>query len=188
VVCLARERLLLHFASAITRRQLVWVTLEGFTHDSHSMATTVLDLLTPDLLTLDLRASTAGDAIGAAAPLARNPAVSDFAAFCAAVLAREEISPTAVGYGVAFPHARVNHVRQIVIAAGRSSEGIAFAGSLQRVHLILVIGTPLDMVREYLALLGGLAKLLKNIRVRERLMDAATADEFLAALRPSSEG
>jgi mannitol/fructose-specific phosphotransferase system IIA component (Ntr-type) len=152
------------------------------------MAVSILDLLTPESLVLDLRGVTVGEAIcDVAASLERNGGMVDFPAFRAAVLAREEISSTAAGYGVAFPHGRGDYVRQIVIAAGRSSEGIEFPGSLERVHLIFVIGTPPDLVREYLALLGGLAKLLKNAGVRERLMTAANAAEFFAVLRRGSE-
>ncbi len=143
------------------------------------------DLLTPDRIALDLGAKRAEEAIReVAALLVTHPSVLDLEAFCAAVLAREAVSTTAAEYGVAFPHARVDCVRQIVIAAGRSREGVTFVGSPQRVHLIFVIGTPLEMVREYLALLGGLARLLKNPRVRERLREARTADEFRAALVP----
>jgi mannitol/fructose-specific phosphotransferase system IIA component (Ntr-type) len=148
------------------------------------MAPSLLDLLTPDLVTLDFAAANAADAIRAtAAPLAGNPAVSDFNAFCSAVLAREEMSPTAAGHGVAFPHARGNYVSEIVVAAGRSRDGVPFGASGEQVHFVFIIGTPLDKVRDYLTLLSGLARLLKDSAVRERLLSASTPEALLKALR-----
>jgi mannitol/fructose-specific phosphotransferase system IIA component (Ntr-type) len=149
------------------------------------MRSAVADLLRPDHVTLDVEASDARAAIlAAAAPLVRHPAVTDFAAFCQDVLERETISSTAIGFGVAFPHARGHHVQEIVMAAGRTAEGVLFPGAGEPVRLIFVIGTPLGMVREYLALLGSLAKVLKDPDVRRRLLGAASAGEFLEALRP----
>lgn len=148
------------------------------------MAPSLLELLTPELVTLDFAAANATEAIRAtAAPLARHPAVSDFSGFCAAVLAREEMSPTAAGHGVAFPHARGNYVSEIVVAAGRSREGVTFGGNGERVHFIFIIGTPLDKVRDYLTLLSGLARLIKNPSVHERLLAADSAAGLLQALR-----
>lgn len=151
----------------------------------YRMTNAVSDLLRADHVTLGLKAREASGAIlAAAAPLAENLAVTDFAAFCQAVLERETISSTAMGFGVAFPHARVDHVQEIVMAAGRSEEGVLFPGAAEPVRLIFVIGTPVGMVREYLGLLGSLAKMLKSPAVRQRLLSAATGDQFLEALRP----
>ncbi len=148
------------------------------------MLATVGSLLNEKRIDLDLPAGTETDAIQRVAALVRaDPAVLSFQAFTAEILAREKISPTAIGQGVAFPHARTEHVNEIVLAAGRSRAGIPFAGGAQTVHLIFVIGTPNDRVREYLALVGGLARLLKDSTVREKLMQAATHAAFLAALR-----
>jgi mannitol/fructose-specific phosphotransferase system IIA component (Ntr-type) len=147
------------------------------------MANALSELLRPENVTLDLPPSEADAAIlAAAAPLALRPAVTNFGAFCQALLEREKTSSTAIGLGVAFPHARMNHVTEIVMAAGRCSEGVAFPGADEPVRLIFVIGTPLGMVREYLKLLGGLAKVLKRAELRQRLLRAATAAEFVHAL------
>ena len=152
------------------------------------MQNAVSALLKPDHVTLDVEASEAETAIlDVAAPLATNLAVADFAAFCQAVLEREKISSTAVGFGVAFPHARTNHVREIVMAAGRSAEGVIFPGASEPVRVIFVIGTPLGLVRDHLALLGGLAKVLKDPAVRQRLLSAMSAEEFLEALQPRND-
>ena len=100
-----------------------------------------------------------------------------------AVLEREKLSTTALGHGVAFPHARTAEVSGIVVAAGRSREGVKFGGSDERVHFLFVIGTPPDRVAQYLALVGRLARLLKEEAVRAQLLAATTPEEFLNPLR-----
>ena len=42
------------------------------------------------------------------------------------MLEREKLSTTALGHGVAFPHARTTLVTEIVVAVGRSREGVLF--------------------------------------------------------------
>jgi mannitol/fructose-specific phosphotransferase system IIA component (Ntr-type) len=148
------------------------------------MIATIEKLLTPDHITLDLQAVDAAAAIREVADaLAHHPGVADFSAFCEAILAREALSPTATPHGAAFPHARTNCVREIIMAAGRSEAGVEFPGCARRVHWIFIIGTPPQMVREYLGLLGALAKLTREPGVRENLARAATPAEFVAALQ-----
>ena len=142
------------------------------------------ELLVPSVLELELTASDEEEAIRAVtARLAGHPGVKDVAHLAAQVLEREKLSTTALGHGVAFPHARTGEVSQIVIAIGRSREGILFRGADQRVNFLFVIGTPPDRVAQYLALVGRLARLLKEEAMRAQLLAATTAEEFLTPLR-----
>ncbi len=149
------------------------------------MISSLSSLLLPELVQLDLSANSDLEAISAVAGLLTGhpDLIGDPAQFRQAVLDREKLSPTALGYGVAFPHARTPQVKQIVVAVGRSREGVLFAQADQRVNLLFVIGTPLDKVPEYLAVVGRLVRLLKNEAVRRSLLAAETVDEFLAPLR-----
>ncbi len=143
-------------------------------------------LLVPDLVKLDLPASfNETEAISTVAGLldGHPDLIGDPADFRNAVLEREKLSPTALGHGVAFPHARTPQVKQIVLAVGRSREGVLFEQAGQRVHLLFVIGTPFNKVPEYLAVVGRLVRLLKSDVVRENMLSAATVEEFLAPLR-----
>ena len=142
------------------------------------------DLLVPSVLSLDLTARDEQEAIRAVtAQLAGHPGVRDADQLAALVLEREKLSTTALGHGVAFPHARTAAVTEIVIAVGRSREGILFRESDQIVHFLFVIGTPSDRVAQYLALVGRLARLLKEEAIRAQLLAATTAEEFLTPLR-----
>ena len=137
------------------------------------------------MVKLDLEGSSDVEAISSVAGLlAGHPdLVGDPANFRDAVLEREKLCPTALGNGVAFPHARTAQVKQIVLAVGRSRAGVRFESAGQTVNLLFVIGTPLNKVPEYLAVVGRLVRLLKNETVRARLLAATTAEEFLTPLR-----
>ncbi len=148
------------------------------------MSFSVFDVLTADRIELELQAGSQGEAISVLSALvASSPHMLDRSGFEKEVLEREKSNPTAVGNGVAFPHARSDCVGEIVMAAGRCREGIAFKDGEERVHLVFLIGTPKNMVREYLVLVGDLVRRVKQASVREALMQAASPAEYLAALR-----
>jgi mannitol/fructose-specific phosphotransferase system IIA component (Ntr-type) len=88
---------------------------------------------------------------------------------------------------VAFPHARTDHVKRLVLAVGRSRSGVNFENGGENIHFIFVIGTPRRMVTEYLALVGAMARILRQDEVREKLMQVKTPEEFLAALAEDPE-
>ncbi len=147
------------------------------------MALSVLEHLKPEYILFDLKAGTETEAIEEVANVLKDdPRIHDFAAFREELFSREKLSPTALGSGVAFPHARTDQVSEIVIAAGRSREGVWFKKSEEKVHLIFVIGTPTRSVRDYLRLIASLAALLRHPAGREKLMQAQTAGQFLAVL------
>ena len=104
----------------------------------------------------------------------------DFGCFCEELLARDELRSTAAGYGVAFPHARTDSVKEIVIAVGRSAQGVRFGEEL--VHFIFAIGTPREKVSDYLVAVGTLARLLRTEKIRAALAKAKTPEEFIRAL------
>ncbi len=142
------------------------------------------DLLPPGRVLLDFPATDQTGAIRAVTALFDgDPDVGDAAQLTRQVLEREAISSTALGSGVAFPHARTAEVRRVVVAAGRSRAGVPFQGGKERVHFVFVIATPPDQVPQYLAAVGKLARLLKNAAVRDELMQAASVEQFLAPLR-----
>ena len=141
-------------------------------------------LLSPDRVLLDLRADDEAAAIRSVAGVfAGHPEVTDPTKLAGEVIDRERLSSTALGYGVAFPHARTALVKEIVVAAGRSAAGVPFVGSPEPVRFIFVIGTPPDRAAQYLALVGTLARLLRSDAVRQKLLAAATPDDFVAVLR-----
>ena len=149
------------------------------------MASSISDLLREDQITLDLCDQTQSGALRELVDMfSINPAVKDLNAFHEALLSREKANSTVVGHGVAFPHARTDVVDKIVLAVGRSKEGVKFESSPEPVHLIFMIGTPKAQISDYLVCIGSLARFVKDKTVCDRLMEAATPGEFIAVLRP----
>src|ERR1700677_4067267 len=104
-------------------------------------------LLSPDALEFDLPVSGADAVITRVAQrLAGHPDVLDFPSLLEDLRARERLTSTGLGNGIAIPHARTTSVQQIVMAAGRSREGVWFESSKEKVHLLFVIGVPPRMV------------------------------------------
>jgi mannitol/fructose-specific phosphotransferase system IIA component (Ntr-type) len=117
-----------------------------------------------------------------AGPLASHPAVVDFNGFYQELLAREQLDTTYLGHGIALPHARTQHVNNIVVAVGRSTAGVHFTNCNETVHLMIVLGTPKSNPTDYLMVVSSLCKIFNDPANRAALMEAATAEEFFAAL------
>jgi mannitol/fructose-specific phosphotransferase system IIA component (Ntr-type) len=149
----------------------------------------ISSLLQPNQIKLELAQTKRCNAINEVAQLLQsNPNVTNFAGFYEELLARERIESTCLGNEIAFPHARTDCLKGMVLAVGRSTQGIWFENSSQNVKLIFVIGTPKRMVTDYLSVVGGLARLLKDASTREQLITAANVDEFIATLTKAESG
>jgi mannitol/fructose-specific phosphotransferase system IIA component (Ntr-type) len=145
------------------------------------MLSIAAQLLSPARISLNIAATDKSQAIiEVAAILEKDPDLLDFDCFCRELLARDEMRSTASGYGVAFPHARTDAVKEIVIAAGRSTQGVRFGD--ETVHFIFVIGTPREKAAEYLVAVGTLARLMRIEKIRTALARAETPEEFLRVL------
>ncbi|HUB67900.1 MAG TPA: PTS sugar transporter subunit IIA [Candidatus Methylacidiphilales bacterium] len=143
----------------------------------------ISSLLKPDQIKLELKEQKRVDAINEVAQLLqKNPNVLNFAGFYEELLARERIESTCLGNEIAFPHARTDFLKGMVLAIGRSSQGVWFENANQTVKLIFVIGTPKRMVTDYLSVVGGLARLLKDTSTRGQLINAPSAEDFIATL------
>ncbi len=111
-----------------------------------------------------------------------HPDVLNFDGFYNELLARERIDATYIGFGIALPHARTDHVKKIVLAVGRSDAGIFFENCNQPVRLMFVLGTPKSNPGDYLRLVGLLCRLLKDAPGRDALFAAATPEDFIRTL------
>ena len=141
----------------------------------------IASLLSPGTIKLDLQAKQKVAALREVAELlAQSKCVSDFEAFFNEILQRERVSNTALGHDVAIPHARTDQCSDILVAVGRSPVGIDFeAKDGQPVRLVFLIGTPKQMVTDYLRVVGNLARLLRQDDLRQRLLDAPDPAVFI---------
>ena len=82
----------------------------------------------------------------------------------AAILKREQLGATAVGNGVAIPHAKHEAVSRVVGNIGWSQQGIDF-DSLdgQKVHLLVLLVSPLDRAGDHLRALEKISQQLREL-------------------------
>lgn len=96
---------------------------------------------------------------------------------------REALATTAVGSGVAIPHARVSLPDfRVVIAV--SAEGVPFgAVDGEPVHIFVALLAPEGRPSAQLTMLARVSRLLKDERLRTRLLEAPDAAGAFAVLR-----
>jgi len=137
-----------------------------------------------DLMTFDLQGQSKEEVIAELVDLAaQSNLVRDRDELQAAVLEREKLVTTGVGYGVAFPHAKTRALKGIVIVFGRSEVGIDFeAMDKKPVHLFFLIAAPEDAIGAHLNVMARLSYVMKSEKNRERLMRAKTAGEVMLIL------
>ena len=103
--------------------------------------------------------------------------VEDAEHFATAVLEREALSSTAVGSGIAFPHARGVRACGLTLAVGMSKEGIDF-GADEKVNLICMSAVPLQTSMFYLELVSKLARYYARKNNISKMLEASTPEEM----------
>jgi fructose PTS system EIIA component len=131
------------------------------------------DLITPDLVDLDLDASDRHQATRSLAERLRAAGrVSDLDGFLADVRAREAQMPTGIEGGIGIPHARSAHVIEPTLGFGRSATGVDFGAEDGPAHLIFLIAAPEGGGAEHMTILASLARRLVHASFREALHQA----------------
>lgn len=101
-----------------------------------------------------------------------------------AVREREAVLSTGIGHGVAIPHGKSSAVGGLRMAAGRAAEPVDFdALDGEPVSLFFLLVGPESAAGPHIKALSRISRLVRRDEVRERLVGAATPEEFLAALR-----
>lgn len=134
-----------------------------------------------ELISFDLKNNTKDEIINELVDLtSRSKLVKDRQELYKAVVEREKLVTTGVGYGVAFPHAKTKAVKGIVVAFGRSNPGVDFeAMDRKPVHLFFLIAAPEDAIGAHLNVMARLSYIMKNEKVRERLLKINSPKELL---------
>ena len=144
----------------------------------------ITDLLDKKSVTLDLVASTKMEAIDKMVDLVGNSGnLNNKEEYKKAIIAREEMSTTGIGEGVAIPHAKTKAVNKACLASGVSKDGIdyeSFDGSLS--HLFFMIAAPDAANDTNLEVLSRLSTILMDEEFRNSLINATSVDEFIALI------
>jgi mannitol/fructose-specific phosphotransferase system IIA component (Ntr-type) len=95
------------------------------------------------------------------------------------IVDRERLESTAIGDGVALPHARVDTGGEMAIAVGLSEKGIDFeAIDGKKVHLIILIVWNPSIPGLFNHLFAGLARFLRKPEFRQKIFQAKDRNEL----------
>lgn len=139
------------------------------------------DLLSPDLMIMDLKATTQEEAIKEMADLeVKQDVVNNEDEFIKSIWAREKESTTGIGDGIAMPHARNKYINRAAVLFAKSPKGIDY-NSLdgQPVQLFFMITAPAGADNTHLQALAKLSSLLINPDVVNALKAATKPEEVI---------
>jgi mannitol/fructose-specific phosphotransferase system IIA component (Ntr-type) len=139
------------------------------------------------VINLDLkgadRDSVLGELVNQIPQLAKQPEARQ--TLLRALYEREQLHSTSIGDGIALPHSRnalVGLVDQPILVFGRHEKGIpydAIDGIPARLFFLLIAPT----VTQHLAVLARLTRLLRDSRLRQKLLVAEKPENVLALIR-----
>lgn len=143
------------------------------------------DYVGPELVTVGLgggdREEVLAALVGAAVRAGR---VRDPGPVVAKLLARESAHTTALGSGVAVPHALCAELDASLVAVGIAGEGVDFeAEDGVPVRLFFLLLSPPAASREHIKLLARVARLARDPRFRSSLGSSRSAAEVVEAIR-----
>lgn len=112
--------------------------------------------------------------------------ISDLESYVNAVLKREEVVSTAVGYSVAIPHGESDAVKETFVGCLKLEEPIDWDG--METTLVFMIGVPLaTRDKEHIKILAMLSRSLMREEFRNRLSNAKDSKAFYQVIKELEE-
>ena len=150
----------------------------------------ITDLLKKESVELGVKVSSKEAAIDRLVDLMNSAGrLKDKDAYKEGILAREALGSTAVGDGIAIPHAKVAAVKEPGLAAIVVPDGVdyeAYDGSLSKI--IFMIAAPDGEADVHLEALSKLSTLLMDPDFKESLIHAGSKEEFLRLIDEKEAG
>ncbi len=95
------------------------------------------------------------------------------------LLERERLGSTGIGDGIAIPHGKTSAVDKLVVACGRSIEGVEFESMDGKpTHIFFLLVAPENTAGSHLKALAKISRLLKDASFRQQLLSAPGASEI----------
>ena len=114
--------------------------------------------------------------------LVDNGVVTDFDTFKAGIMNREAQTSTGLGDGIAMPHSKNEAVKEATVLFAKSNKGVDYASlDGQPTDLFFMIAAPEGANDTHLAALAELSKYLMKPGFADKLRQASTPDQVIAA-------
>ncbi len=92
---------------------------------------------------------------------------------------RENLGSTGIGDGIAIPHGKIPELDDLIVAFGRSTEGIDYnALDGKPVHLFFLLLAPENSTGQHLKILARISKMLKIANFRKMLLIAKSQSDL----------
>jgi fructose-specific phosphotransferase system IIA component len=129
------------------------------------------DLLKEKYIELDLKEKEKTKLIAELVDIFAKPSrIKDGKALFKAILEREKLGSTAIGNGIAIPHAKIKGVKEPLLILGRLPEGVDFnALDGEKTYLFFMLVSSQEEVGLHLKILAKISHLVKDKFVVERL-------------------
>ncbi|MBB6453793.1 fructose-specific phosphotransferase system IIA component [Salirhabdus euzebyi] len=140
------------------------------------------DLLTEDLIKMDVEGSTKDEVMNELASLIEaNGALTEKQPYIDALHAREQQSSTGIGFGIAIPHGKSDAVKEPRVAFGIKRDGVDWASmDDEPANLIFMIAVPEKSAGdEHLKILQMLSRKLIDDEFRQSLLNATTKEDII---------
>jgi PTS system nitrogen regulatory IIA component len=141
------------------------------------------DILVRDACLPDMKARTKKEALRELSDeLAGAVGDLDGAVLLNMLLEREKLGTTAMGDGIAIPHARMESLDRLLASFGRSRQGIDFDSvDGKRTHLFFVLIAPGKEGSAHLLTLAHISRMMAADDFRARLLDLESTEDLFRA-------
>ena len=142
------------------------------------------DILVREACLVDLKARTKKEVLRELSEgLAKSAEGLDATELLDLLLEREKLGTTAMGDGIAIPHARIESLNRLLANFGRSRQGVDFDsidGKLT--HLFFLLVAPGKEGSAHLLTLARLSRFLSTPEFRSKLLDLESSDDFFRVI------
>ena len=142
----------------------------------------IQDLLRKDVMLLDLQATEKTAVIEEMIKsLVDHGYVTDFETFKEGILAREALTSTGLGEGIAMPHSKNSAVKEATVLFAKSNKGVDYESlDGQPTDLFFMIAAPEGANDTHLAALAELSQYLMKDGFADKLRKVSSPDEVIA--------
>ena len=143
----------------------------------------IQDVLNKNVMLFDLQATDKEGVINEMIQsLVDNGVVTDFETFKAGIMNREAQTSTGLGDGIAMPHSKNEAVKEATVLFAKSNKSVDYASlDGQPTDLFFMIAAPEGANDTHLAALAELSKYLMKPGFADKLRQARTPDQVIAA-------
>ena len=149
----------------------------------------IQDLLRKDVMLLDLQATEKTAVIEEMIKsLVDHGYVTDFEAFKEGILAREALTSTGLGDGIAMPHSKNSAIKEATVLFAKSNKGVDYESlDGQPTDLFFMIAAPEGANDTHLAALAELSQYLMKDGFADKLRQVTSPDQVIELFDQASE-